>query len=132
MSAPKILFVDDEPHVLMSFRMVFRREPYVLLMAASAREALEVLARETVAVVVTDHRMPGMTGIQLLREVRRLHPDVFRVLASGQVDESEFQKTIEDGDVQRMIRKPWDVDELQAALREIVASRAGSHPEEQG
>jgi len=123
MSRPKILFVDDEPNVLMSFRMVFRREPYVVLTAGSAKEALEVLAQQPVAVLVTDYRMPGMTGIQLLREARRLHGGVFRVLASGHVDQEEFLETLADGDVQRMIQKPWDVDDLQAALREILESQ---------
>ncbi len=126
MSAPTILFVDDEPFVLVSFRQVFRREPYTVLTAKNAKEALDLLAQQPVAVLITDHRMPGMTGIQLLREVKHLYPDIFRVLISGQVDEAEFRKATDEGDVQRMIYKPWDVDELQSTLREILEARGAS------
>jgi CheY-like chemotaxis protein len=55
----------------MAFRQVFKREPYNILTAMSAREALDLLARQPVAVLITDHRMPGMTGIELLRDRRR-------------------------------------------------------------
>ena len=123
MSAATILFVDDEPFIVMAFRQVFKREPYHILTAMSAREALDLLAQQPVAVLITDHRMPGMTGLELLREARHSYPGMFRVLMSGQMDEKRILKASDEEDVQRMIYKPWDVDELQSALREILAAQ---------
>jgi CheY-like chemotaxis protein len=120
MPTPTILFVDDEPFVLVSFRQVFRGAPYTVLTAKNAKEALDLLAQQPVALLITDHRMPGMTGIELLREAKHLYPDVFRVLISGHVDEAEFRKATDEGDVQRMVYKPWDVEELQEMVREIL------------
>ena len=130
MSTPTILFVDDEPYIVMAFRQVFKREPYHILTAMSAREALELLAQEPVDVLITDNRMPGMTGMQLLREARQSHPGAFRILMSGQVDERQILKASNEEDVQRMIYKPWDVDELQSALREILAARGAPQARE--
>ena len=123
MSTPTILFVGDEPFIIMAFRQVFKREPYHLLTAMSASEALGLLAQQPVDVLITDNRMPGMTGIQLLREARKSYPGVYRILMSGQMDEKRILRANDGEDVQRMIYKPWDVDELQSALREILAAQ---------
>ena len=126
MSTPTILCVDDEPFLLVSFRQVFKRERYTVLTAPGAKEALNLLAQQPIDVLITDQRMPGMTGLQLLREVRLLYPRVFRVLMTGHMDEKQLIEASTEEDVQRIIYKPWDVVELQSTFREILEAQGAS------
>ena len=81
-SAPtyRILFVDDEANVLKSMLRIFRQENYALLTASSGQEALTVLSENQVQVVISDHRMPGMSGTDLLREIKKRHPATIRIM----------------------------------------------------
>jgi DNA-binding NtrC family response regulator len=81
-----VLFVDDEEAALKIFRRFFARDPLVVLTAASGLQALDLLKRETVHLVVADYWMKGMNGIALLAEVGRLYPDMSRLLFTGQPD----------------------------------------------
>ncbi len=123
MSTPtrRILFVDDEPNVLAGLRRMLRpmRGEWQMTFAGSGREALEVLAREPHDVVVTDMRMPGMDGAELLSEVRRLYPDMVRIVLTGHCERSAALRSVETAHQQ--LSKPCDPDQLRDAVRRACA-----------
>lgn len=111
-----VLIVDDEPDVVGSLRDLLRLD-YRVLGATRALDALEILGREEVHVILTDQRMPGMTGVEFLHEARERHPHVVRVMFTGYADLRSVLDAINEGSVYRYVTKPWDVDELTSVLR---------------
>jgi signal transduction histidine kinase len=115
---PPILIVDDEPEVLASLRSLFRRE-YKVLTAERGEQALDILRTGAeVHVIITDQRMPGMTGVELLSRVREEFPDVIRLMMTGYSDVNSVVNAVNEGSVYRYIGKPWDPDELSAVIRQ--------------
>src|SRR5215207_1509013 len=115
---PPLLIVDDEPEVLASLRSLFRRE-FKVLTAERADQALDILRLGAdVHVVITDQRMPGMTGTELLARVREEFPDVIRLMMTGYADVNSVVNAVNEGNVYRYIGKPWDPDELAAVIRD--------------
>lgn len=118
MTEPRaVLFVDDEQPILNSLKRLLRREPYAVHVAASGAAGLEVLAAHPVQVVVTDQRMPEMTGTQFLQKVKEGWPDTVRIVLSGYADAATIVESINKGEVYRFIGKPWNDD----ALRHTIA-----------
>jgi DNA-binding NtrC family response regulator len=116
-----VLFVDDEEKVLASLKRGLLDEPYNTLFANSGREALEILARSPVHVIVTDMRMPQMSGLELLRTVKKDYPHVIRMVLSGYTQVTTLLTAINQGEVFRFITKPWKLeDEFKPAVREAV------------
>lgn len=115
-----ILLVDDEPAILSALARELHMDGYRILAAQSGREALEVLERESVSVLLSDQRMPGMDGVELLMEVRRRHPDVVRMVLSGYADLDAVMAAVNDGAVYKYLSKPWASEELRASLRDAV------------
>ena len=113
------LVVDDEPDVRESLRHLFHRQ-YRVLTAAGGAEALEVLGREPVHLILSDQRMPGMSGDELLSRVRERHPDVIRLLFTGYADIQAVIKAVNQGGIYRYILKPWDAAELEAIIRQAA------------
>lgn len=120
-----ILVVDDEPDVADLFRQRFRREArqgiYVMHFAASGEEALERLAgeiRPELIVILSDINMPGMDGLQLLGEVKRLHPDLPVMMVTAYGDDERRRRAGELGAAE-FITKPVDFDQLKAQLRQL-------------
>lgn len=120
---PKILFVDDEPQVLRGYRDVLHKEPYELLAAGSAAQALEILAKERIAVVVSDERMPSVSGSELLERVHLEYPDVVRIMLTGQASLLASVQAINDG-LYRFLSKPIAADELRRVLRDALNVQA--------
>ncbi|HXG27481.1 MAG TPA: response regulator [Nevskiales bacterium] len=116
---PCVLFVDDEPRILNTMRILFRRS-YDVLTATSGAEALALLRQHTVDVVVSDQRMPEMTGIELLRLVRDLQPNAMRVLLTGYSELNAIIGSINEGEIFRFVSKPWSNEELQDTLAKAV------------
>jgi len=115
---PPLLIVDDEPEVLASLRSLFRRD-YKVLTAERGEQALDILRLGTeVHVVITDQRMPGMTGVELLSRVREEFPDVIRLMMTGYADVNSVVNAVNEGSVYRYIGKPWDPDELASVIRQ--------------
>ena len=114
-----ILVVDDEPEIVRSMRELLRLD-YRVLTTTSAEEAMRLLEREEVHVVMTDQRMPGMTGVEFLRHIKGDHPDAIRLLVTGYADIHAVIEAINQGNVFRYITKPWDPDELLSIIREAV------------
>lgn len=116
---PTILVVDDEANVLRTLHDLLRLD-YHVLGSQRPDEAFALLGQHPVQVVVSDQRMPGMSGIELLRRVRTEYPDVIRLLFTGYADIHTVIDAINQGHVYRYISKPWDADELQTVVREAV------------
>jgi DNA-binding NtrC family response regulator len=112
---PQILFVDDEQRVLNSMRIMFRRE-FDLHLANSGREAIEIIKREDIDVIVADHRMPQMTGVEVLTQVRNLSPRTVRILLTGYADLDAVEGSINEGEVFRFLTKPCPPDQLRKTI----------------
>jgi putative nucleotidyltransferase with HDIG domain len=102
-----VLFVDDEQYILNSIERIFADKDVRILKANGAQEALKLIAREKVAVLVTDNLMPGMSGIDLLSKVRELSPDTMRILMTAYADLTTAIDAINRGEIFRFIVKPW-------------------------
>jgi DNA-binding NtrC family response regulator len=127
-SRARLLIVDDEENVRTALRRVLRRSPYDLLFAHSGHEALSLLEREEVDIVMSDHLMPGMSGVQLLRAVRSSRPYAARLMLTGEADLETAMDAIRSGDIDRFLTKPWDDVELRAAL-EMVCDKLAAEAE---
>jgi serine/threonine-protein kinase len=121
---PKVLFVDDDERILNALRALFRQE-YQVFTASSGEAALEIAGRGGLQVVVSDQRMPGLTGVELLRQVRERQPAAVRMLLTGYADLQALVGSINDGEIFRFVKKPWDNDELRRDLAEAVQAAAG-------
>ena len=117
-----ILFVDDEPEILEGLEQALRKEKLRILTAGSGAQALRILASEDVDVIVSDERMPSMSGADLLRRVRRDYPGVVRVMLTGELGLNAAVKVINDG-VYRYLNKPVLDDELVRTIRSAVQMR---------
>src|SRR3954471_3054822 len=115
-----LLFVDDEPDNLQLFRLHFGDE-FVLRTAGSAAEALEILEREEIGLIVTDERMPGMTGIEMLARIVERWPDTVRMIVSAYGDAARLLAAMNRGHAHEYMLKPWDTDELRRCLRRGLA-----------
>ena len=114
-----ILAVDDEPDVLEVLDLNFGRE-FRLRAATSGHDALEILGSEPVAVLVTDQRMPEITGLELIRRARELQPDVVPIVLTGYTDVESLVDAINLGCIRRFVPKPFDPRELRAALQQGI------------
>jgi YesN/AraC family two-component response regulator len=115
-----ILCVDDEPEVLEGLRRTLLRQPYRLLTATSAAEALQTIAAEPVDVIVSDIDMPGTNGLELVARIRREHPQIVRLLLTGDASLEAALDAINHGEVHRFLTKPWEKDQLRRTLHEAV------------
>ncbi len=116
----KLLFVDDEERILNALRSVFRNQ-YNVFTASSGPEAMEFLKRFRPHVVISDQRMPEMTGVEFLRQVKEVAPQTVRMLLTGYSDLASIVGSINDGEVFRFISKPWDNAEIQKTIGEAAA-----------
>ena len=115
---PTVLLVDDEENVLKSLLRVLRREPYRLLSAPGAAQALELLEREEVQLIVSDQRMPGMSGTEFLARARELNPDTIRIILTGFSDLKTAEDAINRVEIYRFLFKPWNDEDLKATIRQ--------------
>ena len=113
-----VLFVDDEESILSSLKRLLRKEPYKVYTAVGGEAGLELLAEHEVQLVVSDQRMPEMTGTQLLQKVRQQWPDTVRVVLSGYAEADVIVDAINQGEVYRFIAKPWKDEALKTTIRQ--------------
>lgn len=116
---PKVLFVDDEKRVLNSMRALFRRD-YELHLTTDGAEAIRIAEQEGVDVIIADQRMPGLSGVEVLGEVRRRAPSAVRILLTGYADLHAIEGSINIGEVFRFLSKPCPPQELRETLAEAV------------
>ena len=116
-----ILFVDDEVRLLRSIERGLLDEPYNLLFAESGKDALALLEENEVHIIVTDMRMPEMSGLDLLRIVKEKYPNIVRIVLSGYTQVTTLLTAINQGEIFRFITKPWKMEEeFKAVLRQAV------------
>jgi two-component system response regulator HupR/HoxA len=116
-----ILFVDDEVRILQSLKWGMLDEPYNLLFAESGKKALELLEENEVHVIVTDMRMPEMSGLELLRIVKVKYPHIVRLVLSGYTQATTLLTAINQGEIFKFITKPWRMEkDFKSVIRQAV------------
>lgn len=120
---PVILFVDDEENILSSLVRLFRKEDYDLLTATSGADGIKIVESKDISLVISDHRMPGMTGVDFLAGVKDISPDTIRIMLTGYADLEAAISAINKGEVYRFISKPWNDDELKLTVRQSLDYR---------
>ena len=116
MKKDKLLLVDDEPNLTSALVRSLDRKQFEIFTADSAQQGLMILAGNDIDVVVSDERMPGMTGSQFLSEVRKKWPNTIRMILSGQADLEAAVRAINEGEVYRFLLKPCHPQELQMTI----------------
>jgi DNA-binding NtrC family response regulator len=112
----RILYIDDEEHNLQAFKANFRRD-FKVFTAISGAEGLEIFKKEPgLNIILTDQRMPNMTGIEFLEEVQKLDPEPMRILITGYSDINAVIDAINRGQVYRYLNKPWHYDDLKSTI----------------
>lgn len=114
--AISILYVDDEINNLIAFRAVFRTK-YTIFTALSGLEGLAILNEHDIQIIITDQRMPNMTGVEFLEEVIQKYPAPIRILLTGYTDMSAIVDAINKGSIFQYLNKPWDEDELEEVIQ---------------
>lgn len=110
-----VLYVDDEENNLVSFKATFRFK-YKVLTAISGIEAIEIVKKNHVDIIVTDQRMPGMTGVQFLEEIIKINPDPMRILLTGYTDMAAVIDAVNKGKIFHYLNKPWSEEELDETI----------------
>ncbi|MGK6349738.1 response regulator [Parapedobacter sp. DT-150] len=120
-----VLYVDDEENNLISFKATFRLK-YKIYTALGGEEAVRIVREHPVDVIITDQRMPHMTGVEFLEEVIHLNPDPMRILLTGYADMSAVVDAVNKGKIFHYLSKPWSEEELDETIQrayEIYAER---------
>ena len=112
----RVVYVDDEPFNLKALKRLFRDEPFHFITFDSPKAALHKIKEIKPAVVISDQRMPEMTGIHFLEEIKKRQPDTVRIILTGQADLEIAISAINQGNVFRFFQKPWDESELKAEI----------------
>lgn len=113
-----LLLVDDEENILASLRRLLRRDGYQILLANGGEQGLEQLARNEVDVIISDQRMPAMTGVEFLRRVKTIYPNTVRIVLSGYTELQSITDAINEGAIYKFLTKPWDDEQLRANIEE--------------
>ncbi|MDB5004876.1 MAG: response regulator [Mucilaginibacter sp.] len=114
-----VLYVDDEINNLNSFKAAFRRD-FEIFTAISAKEGRKILDSQEIGVIITDQRMPGMTGIEFLESILSIYPDTIRILLTGFSDINAVMDAINRGQVYKYLVKPWQNDELKMYIENAL------------
>jgi DNA-binding NtrC family response regulator len=121
---PRMLIVDDEPDMLDFLERVFRSN-YQVVRASNADDAMDQLERDRFAVVITDQKMPHITGVDLLERIGERHPYLVKVLISGFTELPEIQRAVDRCGIHNYVVKPVDSERLRDAVREAIERHAG-------
>jgi DNA-binding NtrC family response regulator len=115
-SQPQLLFVDDEPLILQSLSLLFG-DSYTVHTAESGTDGLEILKRNPIDVIVSDQRMPHMSGVDFLRFAKEISPNSIRILMTGYADLQAVVDSVNVGEIFRYINKPWNAEKLKETVR---------------
>mgnify|MGYP001366310255 FL=1 len=116
----RVLLVDDEANVLSAIRRALHDEPVEVLVAERAEDALKILEKNPCKVVISDERMPGMNGTEFLCKVKELFPDTVRMLITGYASIDAAMEAVNNGEIYRFFKKPWNDHELIMAIRSAL------------
>ncbi len=115
-----VLLVDDDSNLLLGLKRTLRKKPYDIITACSAREGLEVLGKTSIDVVVSDEKMPEISGAEFLTKVRVLYPDTTRIMLTGEATLDAAMRAINDGEIFRFLRKPCSPADLAVAIAQAL------------
>jgi response regulator RpfG family c-di-GMP phosphodiesterase len=115
-----ILCVDDEPNILQSLKRLLRREGYNILLASSGEEAFKLLEENEVHLIISDQRMPQMSGTEFLAAVKEKYPQVLRVILTGYTDVDSITESINKGHIYKFFLKPWNDNNLKLEIRQAL------------
>lgn len=115
-----VLCVDDEINILNALKRLFRKEGYRLLTTSSGADALKLLRDNTVHMIISDQRMPEMSGTELMAKVKVLYPDLIRVILTGYTDVDSITKSINQGNIYKFFLKPWNDQSLVLEIRQAL------------
>jgi FixJ family two-component response regulator len=113
-----LLLVDDEPNILAALKRLVRRDGYQVFSASGGKEGLELLAQHKIDVIVSDQRMPGMTGVEFLRTVKTQYPDTVRIVLSGFTELQSVTDAVNEGAIYKFLTKPWEDQQLRDHIAE--------------
>jgi len=122
----KILVVDDERAVRLALKKCLSREGYLVEECEDPREAVGIIEKEGIELVICDYQMPGMLGIDVLRKVKLVKPSVIRIMLTGNADLDMAIRAINEGEIYRFLVKPWDNNELVRVVRLALEERTGA------
>ena len=115
--AVKILYVDDESSVLKALQRLFLDDDYEIITASSGEEGIKIFKEtESIQLIISDYRMPGMNGVDFLKMVYKLRPETIRIVLSGYADTAAIVEAINEGGIYKFIPKPWNDDELKVTI----------------
>lgn len=120
-----VLYVDDEENNLISFKATFRLK-YKIYTAISGAEAIDIVKKNAIPVIITDQRMPEMTGVEFLEEIINIHPESMRILLTGYADMTAVVDAVNKGKIYHYLSKPWSEEELSETIErayEVYAER---------
>ena len=115
-----VLFIDDEENILHSLKRLLRKEEYRILTANSGADGLEILKENNIHLVVTDQRMPGMSGTEFLAKVKEKYPEVIRIVLSGYTEVDTITESINKGHIYKFMLKPWNDQNLKLEIKQAL------------
>ena len=113
-----LLCVDDEKNILQSLKRLLRKEDYRILTASSGREGLEAIKKNDVQIVITDQRMPEMSGTEFLAVLKTKYPDILRIILTGYTNVDSITESINKGHIYKFLLKPWNDHNLKLEIRQ--------------
>ncbi len=116
-----LIVIDDEVNILNAVKRVLKNEYYGVFATTDYEEALNIMKTENVKVIISDQRMPVISGVELLKKVKEIRPDIIRILFTGYTEISIVEEAINKGEVYRFINKPWEDSELKAIIRDALS-----------
>jgi len=119
-----VLIIDDDTAIREMMKESFSKEPYTVLIAGSANEALSILSQGPVDVVISDEKMPGMSGSELLAVVRKKYPDTIRMILTGHANLDTAIHAINEGEIYRFFKKPCNMIDLAITVRQALQHKA--------
>jgi CheY-like chemotaxis protein len=118
-----LLLVDDEDNIVASLRRLLRRDGYTIVTASGGEEGLRRLAEHEVDVIVSDQRMPGMTGVEFLHRAKALYPNTVRMVLSGYTELQSIIDAVNEGAIYKFLTKPWDDERLRGHVAEAFRQK---------
>lgn len=115
-----ILFVDDEPYILSSLNRFLAKESFIQFYAENSDQAIDIIEKNTINIIVSDMKMPGLDGLQLLLWVKKHHPDIIRIVMSAYTQPAQIIPCINNGEIFRFITKPLYQDDLKHSIRDAI------------
>jgi len=125
--AQTLLLLDDEENILRALARLLRRDGYKILMATRAQDAFELLAKHDVQVILSDQRMPEMSGTEFLSRVKDLYPNTIRIVLSGYTDLKSVTDAINQGAIYKFLTKPWDDEQLRQNIHQAFRGYHAAH-----